>query len=101
MCGRVLAMPTCLHPHCTGGPETGFMFTVVHVIFITVLESGGCCPHFAEGTEIQSDTQAPRTWRTCKVHACSSFCPHQGPWAELGVPGSSHLGCLYRGSEPV
>lgn len=61
----------------------------------------GLLPHFAEGTEIQSDTQAPRAWRACKVHACSSFCPHQGPWAELGVPGSSHLGCLHRGSESV
>lgn len=94
---HVLAMPTCPCPYLTCGPETGFMFVVFRVVFIAVLESGDCCPHFAEETEVQSGTQIPRAWRACKFHACSSFCAHQRPWAELRVPGPSHLGCLYRG----
>lgn len=98
---RVLATPACPRPHLPCGLETGFMFVVVRVVFITVLESGDYCPHSAEGTEVPSGPQAPRAWRACEVHACSSFHPHQGPSAELRVPGPSHLGCLHRGLEPV
>lgn len=94
---RVLAMPICPYPYLTCGPEMGFMFVVFCVVFIAVLESGDCCPHFAEETEVQSGTQTPRAWRACEFHACSSFCPHQGPWAELRVPALPTLGVCTEG----
>lgn len=73
------------------------MFAVVHVVFITVLESGGCCPILRKGLRFRVTPKLPGPGVPARSMLVPVSVPIRGPGQNLGCQALPTLGVCTEG----